>query len=223
MYQRDQKAIADYVDVGADKWQDRAMSVALAAAFTMRCQTPKVLERFNKAEGGYFYLQTKDIREEYYAGSHFRAFDMARAYVKVGDYPRALLALCELRGLGLAKSGFILQMIFGVVGCIDSENQKIYKVKVPELKGSQSAKRRHELACEYVALCETIGGTESVWDKWCDYMAEKNPNVWDSGDAVSLEHQEWVRRAARLLGVARCGGKGWSIRAGAMRSGPKLL
>jgi hypothetical protein len=94
-------------------------------------------------------------------------------------------------GLGLAKAGFVVQLIKGKVGCIDRHNALAYDVSANALsfpKGRMTVKaQRHKLEA-YVHLTDTIGGSRYLWEQWCIMVAAKYPHQFTSPQAVSSQH-----------------------------------
>ena len=206
MYRNDQPAIASMVAVGEDGWENRAAGVALTALFTVKTQTQTVLkhtENFRDKAGNSIYMQRRMLWGAIQRGEHVHAFRMARASIEVGDYARALLYLCALDGLGLAKAGFTLQMIWGVTGCIDTRNAEQFGVKAPKSVKSSSDKVAYEHAARYVALCDKLGGSEYLWDNWCMGVAnsKEGKRYNGDGDALSREHTIWVANILQGMGM----------------------
>lgn len=109
------------------------------------------------------------------------------------DYMLAYLTHCH--GLGLAKAGFLLQLTFGLSGCIDTHNARRYGVDMAartfriEDRPTKPATRLAK-AKRYNALVETMGGTESLWDTWCEYVAANQADFYNDADHVSRLHIE---------------------------------
>jgi hypothetical protein len=94
-------------------------------------------------------------------------------------------------GFGLAKAGFVAQLIYGVAGCLDTHN--IVRFGLPaerfaKYKTFRTAKTRRKRLNEYLDTCEALGGCEALWDGWCAYVADKRPKVYADAIAVSLMH-----------------------------------
>lgn len=117
----------------------------------------------------------------------------------------------QLRGLGLAKSGFACQLIYGVSACLDSHNIERFGIPWQNIKSSglknakKLATRRKWISryCDYVDKC---GGTESLWDSWCEYVFNRpdetgfrmngNRRAYESAYHVSALHCESLGLAA---------------------------
>ena len=104
---------------------------------------------------------------------------------------QALLRIATVPGLGLVKAGFVLQLVTGSAGCLDSHNMERFGLNVNAFKYGASAsdalKRKKALA--YLDACWKAGGCASLWDGWCDHVAAYHPKHWRDGFAVSKMHQ----------------------------------
>ncbi len=87
-----------------------------------------------------------------------------------------LLSLfAQIKGLGLAKAGFACQLIYGVSGCLDSHNLERFgihpdKFKSSKYKNLKTLKIKQRYLKDYCDTVEKVGGTESLWDSWCNYV-----------------------------------------------------
>lgn len=108
--------------------------------------------------------------------------------------PSAALSaiLRSWHGYGLAKGGFVIQMVTGQAGCIDSRNLDYFDVDARQVrnpvKPSVLSADRHAQA--YIKLCKELGGSEYLWNVWCEYMASTTTRYeWkDDPFAVSAAH-----------------------------------
>ena len=104
---------------------------------------------------------------------------------------QALLDVATVPGLGLVKAGFVLQLVTGSAGCIDSHNLQRFGLNANAFKygsnASDALKRKKALA--YLDACWKAGGCASLWDGWCDYVAAQQPKHWRSGFDVSAMHE----------------------------------
>ena len=107
---------------------------------------------------------------------------------------QALLDVATVPGLGLVKAGFVLQLVTGSVGCLDSHNMQRFGLNVSAFKygsnASDALKRKKALA--YLDACWKAGGCESLWNGWCDYVAAQQPKHWHSGFDVSAMHESAI-------------------------------
>jgi hypothetical protein len=201
MFDRDTADIRRFVGVGSREWENRAASVAVAVVFTIRTQTNVVADQllsFATGDQRYVYMSRGDIVAAIRDNLHVPIFRRVRAAMVVGDTAGALLALTELPGLGLVKAGFVIQMIWQSVGCLDTRNIKEFGLDVSRFnltKSHLSDTVKRERAEEYIAECERLGGAEYLWDNWCRGAAVTYRKRYQSGDEVSREHVAWVRLA----------------------------
>ena len=104
---------------------------------------------------------------------------------------QALLEVATVPGLGLVKAGFVLQLVTGSAGCIDSHNLQRFGLNANAFKygsnASDALKRKKALA--YLDACWKAGGCASLWNGWCDYVAAQQPKHWQSGFDVSAMHE----------------------------------
>jgi hypothetical protein len=101
--------------------------------------------------------------------------------------------VCGLYGFGPVKAGFLLQLVFGRVGCLDTHNLNRFRIKPSAVKSSLFARlktpaARKRFLTRYLDLCEEFGGCEKLWDSWCEYVANDQPKAYDNAFAVSAEH-----------------------------------
>lgn len=103
----------------------------------------------------------------------------------------------SLPGLGLVKGGFVVQLCFGLSGCLDRHNIAQFDVnpstiKASRFKDAKTPKTRNKILDDYQDLIEKCGGTEHLWNSWCDYVASRRPNRFASGFEVSQYHCEAI-------------------------------
>jgi len=105
-----------------------------------------------------------------------------------------MVALMDIPNIGPAKSGFILQMCIGEVGCIDCHNQKMFDIDRKDITLQKPAKLATKLkvAQNYIKLCENLGGTEYLWDNWCEFIANRHPTKFDDAYHVSQVHVDAI-------------------------------
>jgi hypothetical protein len=98
-------------------------------------------------------------------------------------------------GLGLAKAGFVVQLVRGRIGCIDSHNAKLYDVGPGQLRLDPrlTVKGRNLKLEQYIDLCEALGGSTSLWKQWCILMAAKYPQHFKDARAVSAVHLSFLK------------------------------
>ncbi len=99
-----------------------------------------------------------------------------------------LHTVTSLHGIGCAKGGFIAQMIYGVSGCLDSHNLRRFGIPEGTFKiADRTPRKRSALITDYNRVCRQLGGTQYLWDTWCQYLADNDAN-YVSADHVSRLH-----------------------------------
>ena len=115
--------------------------------------------------------------------------------IRYGDSVLLLDLWATVPGLGLAKAGFVVQLVCGQVGCIDSHNARFYGVAPAQLRldpNLTTATRARKLN-EYVKLCGSLGGSVRLWHRWCIMMRARYPKKFVSIEAVSAAHLTYLR------------------------------
>ncbi|MEK9694516.1 MAG: hypothetical protein VW270_02065 [Candidatus Poseidoniales archaeon] len=115
------------------------------------------------------------------------------------DLEDKLLSIAEIPGIGLVKAGFVLQLCTGEVGCLDVNNLRRFGLSAQTFKMGKvkylTARKRASL---YIKTCVECGGSETLWDEWCQLIADKYPQRWRSAHDVSQAHEEIITGAIRL-------------------------
>lgn len=151
-------------------------------------------------------------------GDHKPLFDWKlNAWLDARDYSGERLARCEMiylrgdgprmeaellaeitswLGFGFIKGGFVAQLAYGVIGCIDSRNQTAYNLpQFAAVKTTALHATRLKHARRYVRLCRRLGGCEALWNAWCDgYATSRVAARLLDGWECSAEH-------CRILGL----------------------
>jgi len=98
-------------------------------------------------------------------------------------------------GLGLPKAGFLVQLLRGDVGCLDTVNIALYSVNAEAFSRykQRSAHGRARALLAYVKLCDKLGGAERLWDVWCAHVGARD--TWKGAEHVSLAHVTTIRKA----------------------------
>lgn len=141
-----------------------------------------------------FKKQTLEYLLENRADLYKRLMAASRLDVSKGTRDRLMMEmLTQVPGLGLVKAGFVMQMMFGRVGCIDVHNARRFRKVTPkDLTFSPTAKfaTRLQKIDNYIDICKGHRSTEKLWDQWCDLIADKHCNHFQSGWDVSKYHLE---------------------------------
>lgn len=197
MYKRDARMIQDYVRHGG---ADAFTHVGQFVLITIRQPLHRVAADLAAAREG----DRRPLWGSKGAGFDYMSKHGAALYADVvaleGDADAQLARVADVPGLGLVKAGFVLQLAFGVSGCLDSHNITRLGLdqKLLALDKKASPKLRAKKAAAYNTLCAQLGGTEVLWDEWCEYAytnGKGNASRYVDGDDVSREH-------VRALGLA---------------------
>jgi len=107
------------------------------------------------------------------------------------------LSFKPVTGLGLVKAGFLIQLAFGEIGCIDSRNMEQFGINRNTLRYAKTTSKAIRLrkADNYIKLCASIGSCSFLWDNWCNELALNNPERYKSGHFVSAEHERLIKTA----------------------------
>ena len=113
--------------------------------------------------------------------------------LKIERDRRMMLILTDVPGLGLAKAGFVMQLMFGRVGCIDVHNlRRLTSVSAKDLvfNNRASDKIKYQKIDNYLNICKGYNNAERLWDKWCDQVAYNpcNRKHFTDGNDVSQFH-----------------------------------
>jgi hypothetical protein len=120
-------------------------------------------------------------------------------YIEPAAIEKELLRyFADLPGFGLAKAGFVIQLCFGLSGCIDSHNLARFNISYEDIaasrfKRAKTPKTRNRLLDLYCELVHQCGGTAALWDGWCEYVAGQRPAAFTGGaHEVSALHCEAI-------------------------------
>jgi hypothetical protein len=135
---------------------------------------------------GFIYL--RDNRKRLYA--HVR--DYRRGRIDIGTL---LSEFLKVPGLGLPKAGFMCQLLVGEVGCLDMHNISRFDLKPsvwvirPRRKADAQLREIDDKIELYLNLCIACGGSEKLWDDWCEHLNDK-VGTFHNADDVSRRH--WI-------------------------------
>lgn len=98
-----------------------------------------------------------------------------------------LQKILNIKGLGLAKASFAMQMMGYNVACLDTHNLKT-------LGYSSSYFNNKKRTSEYLAVVKE-NGAEYWWNTWCELIptTPANRKHFNTADQVSYEHVKAVR------------------------------
>lgn len=96
------------------------------------------------------------------------------------------LAVDTIPGLGMVKSAFAVQMLYGELGCIDIHNLRELGLDRNAVSGKSQNKRN-----QYIEI-QAVKSSEQWWNDWCHFVATKYSGQFRNGDHVSQLHAEAV-------------------------------
>lgn len=79
-------------------------------------------------------------------------------------------AFLQIPGIGLAKAGFLTQLLYGRAGCLDTHNLVRFGLKEFKLNKGVKPETRARWISKYLDATAMQGGPEQLWDSWCDYV-----------------------------------------------------
>lgn len=185
LYNRDVKLIQQHIlNTGPDGIVD-VVSTVIASIRTRFKDITALSEDIrknrenSKALWGYkkdSYLALTDVKDELY--------DLFESSVPEKTMLNSVLSI---KGLGLAKSSFVMQMMGYNLACLDTHNLKL-------LGYSNSYFNNKNKADEYTSLVKEKGA-EYWWNRWCSLIPTTpiNKNYFKTADEVSYEHVKAVR------------------------------
>jgi len=198
MFQRDQREIGAYAQ-SSPKAMNRVITFVYTTIQQNLLTTPNAMRdiEINGVESPYLWGFKADAYEyvtENMDTVYRTLMDTWRGHADIDVASRETMRyLCTLPGLGLVKAGFVQQLAFGTVGCIDGHNQKMYEIKEYRFKASRykagKPALQRRMLDDYLHVCWDVGGSEFLWDNWCAVVADRNKMT---ADAVSALHVEAI-------------------------------
>lgn len=198
MYKRDQAAIQRWC-----KNEDKLVLVGAMVLLSIRMQWVGVGNQLKRVVSGDWTPLWGWKREGY----EYLVRERAVLYRTVKDLragrisERAFLRQwLKVPGLGLPKAGFLMQLTCGKGGCLDMHNIERLGLdarvwQVPKRKNVWDQMRViDETINRYLDLCRTCGGSEVLWDEWCEHVASRVGTLKD-GDDVSRRHYTYLKEA----------------------------
>lgn len=201
MYKDEQPVIGEYARASADNFA----RVCLMAVLTIQNPLYRVPEQMrlvdeigDKARGALFGHKVQAFH--YLRSNRKRLFADCEAIWESREAPdaiddRLLLRLSQIPGVGLVKAGFIAQLAYGTSGCIDTHNLVRFDIPMGTFKSKRVKGTKPATAARWVRYynetIDRLGGTASLWDSWCAYVAEHAkgwPVALRSPEAVSRCH-----------------------------------
>ena len=199
MYNRDNKMIQKYTDQGSTQTAMAAM-FAITSIKTNTWLLPDMIDNYRdggiKTLNNLMGMQREGIK--YVMKNKEWLYNLVQSYKAEDIYPEELLlSLQRIPCIGLVKAGFIMQLTTGEAGCFDCHNLKEYDLNENTFKINSKDKGKitaanFNKARKYLAVCKEIGGSEVLWNNWCDLIAAKYPKHFEAGDDVSWLHSNAI-------------------------------
>lgn len=107
------------------------------------------------------------------------------------DPVQAVSLFFQIPSIGAVKAGFCAQLLGHDTGCIDSHNLTLLGISPNAVNVRKNLKQAtiNKKLLEYVELTDSVGGSEYLWDSWCNYVAGNQANKkLATGYDVSLLH-----------------------------------
>ena len=189
MYKRDQKAIGEFAKSSPEAIHEVVKFVLVSIRRRFDLVRPIMA---GECDVKFMDITTKGIEHSW--RNRQVIFDTIHS-----DAPDAakLAFLTTVPGLGIAKAGFVLQLCLGTVGCMDTHNLKMYGLSPKAFATPPSQKALVEKCKAYIAVCDAAGGSEALWDTWCEFIAAKYPSIWTDADHVSRDHVDSILRLVK--------------------------
>jgi hypothetical protein len=201
MFSQHQPLIAEHAST-----PEGLVDIALLAIVSARMPFARVREDFAAVKNGdttpLFAWKFEAYRRFKERAEKVKArLEREYGFTRRSPYLRTAYMLAEISGeygLGFVKGGFVLQMAYGVSGCVDTRNIDTFGVSRNAVAPPSVALKyetRLRKARAYTKLINSLGGTGFLWDAWCTYYADSGDNPdWSDGWDVSAEH-------CRILGI----------------------
>jgi hypothetical protein len=200
MYKRDQAEIEAWARLDARNTLDVGTFVLL----TIRQQFGGIGRMLQRVRAGDvaplwgFKLKGFEYLVKHAEYLHKRAEDCREGRIYVNDLMRDYLAV---PGLGLVKAGFVVQLLVGEAGCMDMHNLARLGMQAAEFDIPKRRDPAEQLAMideaieHYLWVCEEFGGSEALWDGWCEFVAATYKTYRDAED-VSRRHVTYLSGGA---------------------------
>ena len=193
MYKEHMKQTSDYALTSPEHLVDTALMVVLSIR-QYWSNIGKQLQdvRENGSDSRFLFSHKKDCFL-YLQENKQRLFD--ETLKNINDKEALLTLWLDVPSLGMVKAGFVVQLVTGHIGCLDSHNLALYDIPLnvvsfnKKLKPSTKAKKIKA----YIAACETLGGSLSLWGTWCELVADKYSKSFTNGHHVSQLHIDYLR------------------------------
>lgn len=142
-------------------------------------------------------------------------FDHANSLNDKNDMEGLISLLSSIPGIAPVKAGFVIQLIFGKMGCLDTHNVDMYKALSKKMgwgiendldpKNWADPNNKSKSVSSYVNLLKKMDhelgiGTKELWDLWVDLVGElyrksRSEEVYSSkfGAALNPHDPKWEK------------------------------
>lgn len=193
MFTNHNKKINEFAQASADNLESVVMMVALSIQQPWSSVGVQLQDWRKHGVESRFVWGNKRKTAEYMAEHKVRLHAHTKLIIansRGKERARQLLRLyLDIDGMGLVKAGFIVQLVSGQVGCIDSHNLKRLRVTASAVSISKGASEQTiaKKVANYVELCYARRSSW-LWDSWCKLIADKYPNKFADANDVSEKH-----------------------------------
>jgi len=197
MFDEHQTKIGRYARQGPDEMA-RVYTFVLATIQQSLWMTPDIMQSIDREgiESRYLWGFKYDAYEYLVDNQrqiYDNAMDIYSGYASPEVQEQELLYyFASLPGLGIVKAGFMVQLCFGMAGCIDTHNLSMYGICPNKFKASRfkaaKDKTKRLIMLQYLTVIDSEGGCGSFWDRWCEYVAKRSPERYTGPYAVSELH-----------------------------------
>ena len=105
----------------------------------------------------------------------------------------ALMEVIQLPGVAITKGAFFLQLLGFPIGCLDRHNLRYAGLEENTFKKvPASVEGLTRKLHTYIGLCKELGGSEVLWNQWCNHLATTRPKSFASAEVVSELHVRYI-------------------------------
>lgn len=196
MYKRDQDLIETFAKQGPKHTEQVAVFV-IASIRTQFSTLPRIMKTYRKrGKNGLDELMPKQKEGILYVRQNRKwLFNLIERYRNGGiTAEETLLELMHIPCIGLVKAGFLLQCLTGTVGCLDCHNLRQHGLREGVFKLSHNRVTEANLrkVRNYIQVCEELGGSEVLWNEWCEGMADRYSKRFADANVVSFLHSQAI-------------------------------
>ena len=196
MFKRDQSLIEMYAKQ-SPKHTEMVCTFVIASIRTQLSTLPRIMKTYRRrGKNGLDELMPKQKEGILYVRQNRKwLFNLVERYRNGGiTTEETLLELMTIPCIGLVKAGFLLQCLTGTVGCLDCHNLREHGLKEGAFKLSHNRVTEANLrkVRNYIQVCEELGGSETLWNEWCEGMADRYSKRFADANAVSFLHSQAI-------------------------------